>query len=191
MARYEGRVYTNQYGNLVVSTHSKNGVYFATVRRPSDGYEVTIETLESSPMGAARYALSWLADVWRNPSAKTKLRSAADKLGRDASEALDDYESLHNWDNPELSGAYDEGSERWREGEVWFQVIHEPKDVKPGQWIKMPFRGRKFRTLRDAEEALKMLLEQGTIRPEEKHLWGVEQVRQGKGRTEVYHVRVS
>lgn len=61
MARYPERAYTNRYGRLVISVKYKDGAYWAAVRRPSDGYEMTIETLEKTPSGAAMYALIHLA----------------------------------------------------------------------------------------------------------------------------------
>ena len=128
-----------------------------------------------------------LSAVSEPAAAITSLRAAADELGEDAAEAL--KEIYEGEESPELSGPYDEG--KHRPGDVWFQVVHEPKGLKPGEFIKMPFRGRKFRTQEDAEEALHILLEQGTIKPDEKDRWGVEQATQGKGRTEVYRVRVS
>jgi hypothetical protein len=181
MARYPAHSYVNKYGNLTITVKSIGGAYVAFIRRPSDGYEVGIETLEHNPIGAARYALQYLADLWNNPSQKSrhqKLNAAAKEIGQDASEALKEvYEGEESLD---LSGAHDEEP---REGDIWFQVVHEPK--KPGQFIV------KYRTKQGAEDHLRGLLEDGWIKPNEKDQWGVEEVKQGKGQTEVYRVRVS
>lgn len=192
MARYPARSYVHQYGDLTVTVKYIKGAYVAFLRRPSDGYEVGLETSEYNPIDAARYALGYLADLWKNPGQKSihpKLSAAAKEIGQEAAEALEENPDPTE-ESPQLSGPYDESGHH-REGDVWFQVVHEPKDLKPGQWVEMPFRGRKFRTKEDAEAALILLLNQGTIKPDEKDQWGVERARQGKGRTEVYRVRVS
>lgn len=192
MARYPARSYVHRYGDLTVTVKWIKESYVAFIHRPSDGYEVGLETNERNPLHAARYALQYLADLWNNPSQKSEhqeLNAAAKEIGQEAAEALEENPDPTE-ESPELSGPYDESGHH-REGDVWFQVVHEPKNLKPGQWVEMPFRGRKFRTQQDAEQALLMLLDQGTIKQDEKDQWGVERCRQGKGRTEVYHVRVS
>lgn len=89
MARFPERSYTHPYGNLTVTVKSDGGVYFASVRRPSDGYEATVETMERSPMDAARYALQALAEVFKSGHANDPvLYRAGMELGHDAAIAL-------------------------------------------------------------------------------------------------------
>jgi len=95
VARYPGRPYTHDYGPLKVTAVSKEGTYVVTVRRPSDGYEVTIDTLERNPLEASRYALDVLATAWKMMRARDvhlerfDLRRAAEEIGQDAFEVLE------------------------------------------------------------------------------------------------------
>lgn len=67
----------------------------ASVLRPSDGYEVTIETPEQVPLAAARYALGILADAWKSLDAHDPaLLRAGKELGQDAAEALVEVSEL-------------------------------------------------------------------------------------------------
>jgi hypothetical protein len=104
MARYPGRAYVHQYGNLKVTVISKDGYYDVTVLRPLDGYEVTIVTLERTPMQAARSALSQLAmprtDKLHDDPA---LRRATEELRDEAKEAMaqvDEYRNDYFMDGP-------------------------------------------------------------------------------------------
>lgn len=92
-ARHPKAKYRNQYGNLVVTVESISGVYYANVVRPEDGYEVTVETPERTPLEAARYALYILARIARGePVEDEAWREAGEMLGQDALEAISDIE---------------------------------------------------------------------------------------------------
>lgn len=204
MARYPERTYTHRYGDLIVSVKYEGDSYWATVRRPSDGYDVTIETFGSrSPIDAARYALRMLSE---HPSSdpgesRSPITRARRVLGPDAKDALSDFEEeldpsrLREDEGDELEmngkGKYDspfpEEKPR-KEGDVWFNVMQYSDD--PKAWVAYPLSGKKFKTEQEARDALWHMLNEGFIKPGEKHLWGIERARQGRGPTEVYHVRV-
>ena len=92
MARFPGGVHAHEYGTLTVKVESRAGAYVATVLRPSDGYEVSIETPERTIIGAARYALHLLAGAWRSGDGDPAMERAAREIGQDASEALAEIE---------------------------------------------------------------------------------------------------
>lgn len=186
MARYQNRSYTHQYGNLTVTVKSKEGVYVASVRRSSDGYDVEIETPEQTPLGAARYALQSLSHAAESGTGHTNpvLLRAAKELGQDAADALSE--------NPDISmaGWFPEHPIA-KPGDVWFEVVYYPTGIPPGGMIVAPFQGKRFSTQKEAETALWDLYEEGEITAQNRHLYGVEQCTQGPTRTHVGRRQVS
>jgi hypothetical protein len=121
--RFPGGQYRHQYGDLLVTVESRHGVYVATVSRPSDGYEVTIETPERHPSDAARYALGLLAHG--EESENIGLRRAAEEIGQEAKEALAE--------DSELSGPKRDGGNM-----VVYVVTYYDGNTMPGEvefWI--------------------------------------------------------
>jgi hypothetical protein len=129
MARYPGRRYTHQYGNLVVTVESKEGYYEASVTRPSDGFEVVIGTPERTPIDAARYALQ----VLTNPD-YPGLERASEELGQDAAAALAEV--------AELSGARMGAKGDLSVGYIMGQMTTGPMTEHLRDWIISTFDTR-------------------------------------------------
>jgi len=185
VARYPNRPYTHQYGDLTVTVKSKSGVYVASVLRPSDGYNVEIETPERSPLEAARYALQILSNAYsrEGPTDPVLLR-ARKEIGQEAADALSEA--------PEISmGGWFPERPIAKKGDVWFEVVYYPSGIPPGGGIANPFPGKQFSTQKEAETALWGLYEEGEITPQNRHLYGVEQCTQGDTPTHVGRRRVS
>lgn len=189
MARYPGGRFTNQYGNLTVTVESRKGEYVASVRRPSDGYEVTIETPERTRIEAARYALQLLADAWRGWGQPDEaLRAAAEAIGEDAAEALAEAElsghkmgdgpqdSIMTWVNNEESLYNDKNAlyERWIRGvENWSEATARKEALALAAHFaeaieSMPHVREKYRQ-KDFEEAADEMIEE--FKTEELPRW--------------------